>query len=411
MLLALAVAAILFATLRPSPGQDLEEWAHCLICGSRGTADVIVNVILFLPLGAAFVMAGARVRGATILAALLSLGIELTQMWIPGRDPSYGDLLFNTVGGALGAWATTVAPLLLYPGERRAARFSLAVAAAAAGVVGATGYILSPSFPATQYYGQWAANLGHLEQYDGRVLAATLGTIPIPPNRIAETDTVRSLLLGGAPLHITAIAGTPPAALAPLISIYDNHQQEIVLVGPDGDDLVYRFRTHATVLRLDQPPLRAPGALRGTAPGDTLRVAVTEDAGKFCLAVGDDASCGHGFRASEGWALLYFSDSFTPALRVLLGFLWLGMLVFPFGYWFRRGWESVTGGAVLLGALVPLPARLGLLPLSASEWAAVAGFLLLARLARQWVQRRELEPKRTPFHSPGASSEPVSIHR
>jgi VanZ family protein len=75
--------------------------------------DVVSNVLLFVPLGVLAV--GARgtsgpsvaptVVGAVALAAVLAAGIEVGQLFAPGRVSSISDLIANTTGALLGAGA------------------------------------------------------------------------------------------------------------------------------------------------------------------------------------------------------------------------------------------------------------------------------------------------------------------
>ncbi|HSA79641.1 MAG TPA: VanZ family protein [Geminicoccaceae bacterium] len=68
--------------------------------------DLILNVILFIPLG---VLIGAwrgrragRVGRAILLLAAISAGFEMLQLFVPGRVTSIDDVIANTLGGALG---------------------------------------------------------------------------------------------------------------------------------------------------------------------------------------------------------------------------------------------------------------------------------------------------------------------
>ncbi len=71
--------------------------------------NVLGNVAVFFPIG--FSLAGAlgpvsrvrQVSGAVGLCIGLSLAIELAQLGIPGRATDVDDLVFNTLGAALGA--------------------------------------------------------------------------------------------------------------------------------------------------------------------------------------------------------------------------------------------------------------------------------------------------------------------
>lgn len=82
---------------------------------------VILNVLLFVPLGACLAILTGRAWSATVLAALCSGAIEAAQwLWLD-REASWSDVGANTVGALLGALAIS----LLAPLEsRRAGRAS-----------------------------------------------------------------------------------------------------------------------------------------------------------------------------------------------------------------------------------------------------------------------------------------------
>jgi glycopeptide antibiotics resistance protein len=70
--------------------------------------DVVGNVMIFIPFGAAALVAlrhhSRPWLKATLLGLALSLTFETAQIWIPGRTVATDDLLLNTFGAALGAW-------------------------------------------------------------------------------------------------------------------------------------------------------------------------------------------------------------------------------------------------------------------------------------------------------------------
>jgi VanZ family protein len=73
--------------------------------------DVVGNIVIFIPFGAAALVAlrnhARPLLKATLLGLALSLTFEIAQIWIPGRVVATDDLLFNTLGAMLGAWFST----------------------------------------------------------------------------------------------------------------------------------------------------------------------------------------------------------------------------------------------------------------------------------------------------------------
>jgi len=385
-LVALALVLILVPTLYPMPGDEPAPLAYCIVCGEMGTADVLTNIILFLPLGVALGFTGARSRWLILGGALLSGAIETAQLVIPGRDPSVGDLLFNTLGGAIGVTLVRTAGRWLAPDRTRARALLLAATGLVIVVLGGTAWALQPALPDSRYFGQWTPNLGQLQWYRARVLRATLGAMPLPPHRLADSAAVRQRLLRGDTIEIRGIAGPPVGALGSLFSIFDDHQREILLLGPDRADLVLRYRTRASDLRLDAPDLRLLGAMRGIRRGDTLMVRVHRAADGWCVALDAQSACRLGHTLGRAWALLMYPESFPPWLRHVLDAAWMAGLLLPLGLWARSGWHTLGAAVAVTAACVAIPVSTGLRPLTALEWlgmavGAAAG-LAIARLTR-----------------------------
>jgi VanZ family protein len=61
-------------------------------------------VLLFAPLGAALRALGRRRAATAGVGLALSTAIELAQLAIPGRTTSTADVIWNTLGAAVG-WA------------------------------------------------------------------------------------------------------------------------------------------------------------------------------------------------------------------------------------------------------------------------------------------------------------------
>lgn len=374
-LLVVALLAILGLTLFPIGPELSEPLSVCLICGARGTADALVNVLLFLPLGIALGLNISSGLRPYLFAALLSAVVEFTQLFLPGRHTALGDVLFNTTGAAAGVWVVRSAPRWLRPQRARSARLSLAAAALVASLWTATGYLLKPTFPRTTYYGLWTPNLGAYEWYRGRVLDVSLARLPIGHSRLTNSDSVRSLLLGGAPLRVRAVAGPPTNYIAPILGIYDAWEREILLLGPDQDELVLRYRTRAAALRLDQPDLRIVGAFRTIVPGDTIDIRAQRDTKGFSVVLGGSTSRLVGYTLGSAWGLLLYPPEFPAWLRAMLNVGWMATSLIPTGFWVVRRWESLLAGAGLVAALILVPQSTGLLPVPPIELAGLlAGF-------------------------------------
>lgn len=362
--------------------------ALCLLCGDRGLADGILNLVFFLPFG--FLLGGRGSTRRVIAAAfLLSLGIEIAQTALVGRYPTAGDVVFNTLGAGLGAalwWGRRhwlVPSGAWWPGR------SL-IAAVLAGVVTlGAGLLLRPHHTAADYWGQWTADLGYLDAYDGSVVSAALNGMPLPSRRLPEEVDARGALSGDFELRVTAVAGTPPSRIAPILSIFDGDRIEIVLLGAQGTDLVWRERTWAKVWRLDQPDLRVHQSLAEVVRGDTLRLAAVQQGGDRCLEVQGRRSCRMGFPAGRAWSLLLHPEGMNLAALRMADALWLLLLIFPTGYWSGRPREWVAGGLVAGTGLLAATAFTRLLTPSLEGWVAV-----FCGLSAGWLVRNTLVGRR-----------------
>ena len=119
-ILALALAGILFLTLYPfrfvlDPLLS-QQPSPFLLRGfgkSSDLLDVVLNVVLFVPYGfglAGLIQARVKSRARRMVlvfagGALLSYAIEVMQCFIPGRDSGWEDVITNSSGALLGAFA------------------------------------------------------------------------------------------------------------------------------------------------------------------------------------------------------------------------------------------------------------------------------------------------------------------
>ena len=122
LFLLLYLTAILYLSLYPwrfipYRGTRTFYWVPLV---SRGMIlDAFLNVVFYMPLGAAVFVSLRRkgtvaVAAALAFGALVSLTVEWAQLYIPGRFSSWNDLLCNSAGALLGiaaAFAATSPPL------------------------------------------------------------------------------------------------------------------------------------------------------------------------------------------------------------------------------------------------------------------------------------------------------------
>ena len=369
------VLLIVVVTLVPQASVHMEPLLACVVCGSRGVADAVLNLLLFFPLGASLAPF-YRPRLVLLGASLTSCVIEFSQLYLPGRDASVGDVLFNTLGALLGMLAVRTLSRWSYPESRAASRACLGAALIAVSCFTLTGYLLQPVLPPTTYFGQWTPILGHLEPYRGRIVSARIGGLELPSRQLADSDRFRALMMGGTALEVMSVAGPAPRALAPIFSVADHLQREMILLGADGHDLVFRYRTRAAVFRLDQPDLRLPRALADVTPGDTVELSVHRVARGYVLTE-EGRAARVGFSVGVGWALLMYPEWLSPGTMQLVSVLWVMALAVPIGFWARRRWESGAGVSAVVLALVLIPPALGLVTTPAGQWVGLAVGLVI----------------------------------
>ncbi|MGH6693291.1 MAG: VanZ family protein, partial [Gammaproteobacteria bacterium] len=351
-IVALSVALILAAALRPvptsAPIEASARFTTCVICGDRGVADAILNVLLFAPLGVALALGPSSGRRVVVLAGALSAAIEILQLAIAGRHASLGDVIFNALGATLGLLLVRRWGALFHAPPTRAARLSLVVAVLAVGVFGLTGYFLAPAFPLSSYHARWTPTVNVTDPYRGRVLAASVGGEPLPAGPLTQSASITPALRGGEPFRVTIVAGPPPSRMAPIVGIYDYLLREIAIIGADGQHLVWRYRTRGRSWRLDQPDLQITRALGSGAVriGDTIDVVVRRNTPAWTVEV-NERLYRRGFSVGWGWGWLLPLERVTPRTATLLGFCWMAGLLLPFGYWARLRWESLMAAGMV----------------------------------------------------------------
>jgi VanZ like family len=400
------LGAIALATLMPVPGVAVGSH-FCLVCGSLGGVDAVLNVFLFAPLGIGLALTGFPGKRAVIAMCALSALIETAQFFvIPGRYSTIGDVLTNTLGGALGFALGRYAFTLLRPSPRIALALSMGWSAVWLAIQTISAFGFSPAIPRSEYYGQIARRLGNFEQFQGAVVRASIADVRVPDTRFPDSHRVRELLLRGAIVTTTIVPATLTSDIAPIVRVADASQREIVLLAQSGEELVFGVRTGAAVLRLRPPLVALPDVFPAVSPGDsglttdTITVSARYSAREAWVNTQTRTSYDHPIpiTASLGWTMLLPFQWFIEGTRIelVVSAIWIACLLLPIGYWgcgvarFPRahGATRIRMTAVPLAlvllyvGLVVVPHTFGVTAAPPSDWlAALTGILLGGALA------------------------------
>ena len=379
----------------------------CLACSDLGGVDAMLNVLLFIPLGAAVAAATGRWGAALGVPIALSLAIEALQLTaITGRDASALDLLTNSIGGVIGAGLVMYRRTLLTPAPRTAHVLSLAAVTAAVAVMASTAALLRPSIPRMGLWGQWMPQRLAFEPYSGTVHDFRIDNILVPYQLVPESERLRQELLDGTTAaHVDFTSGAQPQRLA-VIARVGSSVQEVLMIGAWRDALVFRTRPAAKDWGLRTPMIALPGALADSG------VRMTADAGVrdqrwYATTRGASGVVAREvpFSVALGWTFfLPFDHPLSDADRWYSA-LWLAALAFPAAYWgaraSRRGDAWIWSGTWWSLAVVMLAAALGLVPhlahfapAAGSEWLG----LLTGSVGGGWAALR-VTPRDFAAHS------------
>lgn len=384
---ALNLLVIGFLTLRPSSGDAASFDATCVLCGERGSADLLLNLVLFAPLGAVLGRLGWRPVLIAGLGLALSLGIEIAQTVLPGRAPTWRDVVTNGVGAGLGAIAVQwLVPLVRASWARQLAWLSGGVAIT---TVVLTGWLLHPDVKPSSWYGQLAPRLGQFVPWDGQLDSTSIGEIRVRHGRLPNAAAVQVAVAARAPITLFGTTAPPPQGLAALFALTDEEYEEMFLIGQGGNDLVVRERRRASTFRFFEPEHRFAGFFARVPPGTPFTLEIRPAATSVCAVLHSDEMCAERFALSSAWALLIWRRWYGPFLTGAFGALTMAVLFFPVGLFGAaltpraRGllFTSVAGG-VLVGAQVVALARPDLLELVAAILALLAGQVAGTRLRR-----------------------------
>jgi hypothetical protein len=413
--LALAAAGLLFiarATLAPSPdpnGLTLLTPLWCVVCGDSGGADILVNLLLFVPFAAGLRLAGVSWRRTVAISAALSLTVELLQLLvIPGRDASLSDLLTNTTSGAIGAAMAPHLPAAFHPTRTQAGRLLAGGALVWLAALGSSAGLLVPAVQDGVVRSGWAGEAPGRDIFFGEVGAVQLEGLPMPKDAVPpDSAALRSQLERGRfSLVAELISGRPVSYHSWIYKLRADSRDELILYqfGRQAGITVpvravrYLMRP-VTVTLPDGLPADAGVAVRleASASGGVVRLRSTY--------AGATRAIEYGLSPAYGWRLISPFDLGAGTGVRWFTALGLALSVLPLGYWAARaGPAAGSVPAVTIVAGLTLPCRLaGLPPVHWSEWGA-AGLGVLAGWALQrgaaYLERRCASLFASEFSSP-----------
>jgi hypothetical protein len=397
----LGITLLIVAALTSLPGavRDVARIEFCLVCGTNGGATALLNVALFMPVGF-FMRRLSSPRHAVIVGALLSLFIEGAQLFIPGRETALSDLVANTLGAALGAAIAPYGAAWLRPRALPSRLVAGALATLFSAFILASGPLLDPSTPDGDYYGQWTPKGRHHPQYQGEVIGATLGGVPVPSRLLDDPLAVRTRLVDGSMVDLRFRASAPTALLEPVLRIVAGsfgNADDALVIGADGEDLVLWLRTRAEEYRLSRPTHVLHAALRGVGAGDTVRLLLRRAPGRgIRVGVHPRRPIVLSFHPGRSWSLIYAPPVRAPEALLALDHLWYLGVAVVIG-WYALGWPvALLATAMVTGATIAAP--LG------SDLVAAPYSLLLIFAAGTalgaWVRRRAGERTLHPLPAP-----------
>lgn len=406
--------AVGFLTLSYSAGETVdpsvaaasdEGFGHlCILCGSRGTADALLNIVLFTPLGALGGVLGLGPVGALLTGASLSTGIEAIQLLQPGRYPTLGDIVWNGAGAAIG---TVTIPILRarFGRERTGSRWGGTRVAVLYTVLFAAwtvfaGWLGEPRPTTDRYYGLTTPELALMQPYGGTVISAEIDDVPVPQGGpMPKTGTVVPDLDSDWHLEARLLLGQEPSGVSPVVAVYDGTQREILMLGIHNSTLVVRHRVRADELRFDGPDVRLDGALEPFSPGDEVALTARSEEASLCLGVERTERCGLGTTAGRTWAFLLYLEGPDEPVRRAVDFLWLLVLAAPIGLLAPTRRILVAGTISGLSALLIAPTLTALRPSPAVEFGAVTAGIAVGWGAAKIVEHR-LRQRRGSANSP-----------
>jgi VanZ like protein len=408
-----ALVAIALATL--TPADDPRAMSRltpllCLVCGDQGGADVVANLLLFIPFTLGLRLSGRSWARCVAAAAGLSFTVELLQLVaIPGRDASLSDLLANTVSGGLGAGLGGILPAVITPRPRQAAQLLAGSLGAAAGLLAVSAWLLSPATPPGVLLSRWAHVAPATDVFGGRVGKVTLNGRAMPSDGTpADSARLRREVDGGLIRLDAEVLSGPVVAPRSWIYMFRVPSGEAVTLSQIDRLAVFAVPSRSLRFKLWPPTVMLPDGLPAVS-GVPVRLQAMEQHRRLALSSfydGRTRTIRLGVSPAYGWIMIVsFVAATGSRVRWVTG-LCLLLLFFPAGYWgawtARPALAALAVCAGLAGAVGGVAWAAGFPAPHWSEWvAATAGGALGWALGRAaaYLQTRCASPSASEFSS------------
>ncbi|HEX6314731.1 MAG TPA: VanZ family protein [Gemmatimonadaceae bacterium] len=401
LLLWFSVALIAFFTLRPTE-LVYSVPSICVFCGSLGGVDFLLNVILFVPFGAAARHVLGRHSLAVVLGLAATLAIEILQ-WrlIPGRDASVGDVIANTIGTAYGSWLAIAGVRWVTCSGAAARRLAVICGLATAGLLLLSAFLLLPAEPRFGQYVEWVPDRPNTERFRGHLVAVQLNGRLLRPQETFPSQWTLDSLTRNLSVQAVLRPPVPPTRRLAIVVRIANGLEEGFLLGQRGNDAVFRTWSHAARLKLRSISVGLENAFGdGSAPDEEMGVMVVSGLSQAAamtlsrVQARDSAEVTVPRTIGLGWALIFPWDvALTPAWWPVNA-LWLCLLVVPVSFLTWRSGHSANARrpstwwwplVLVVGSGAGASLVFGVSPPSAVEWLAVITGIATGILLARWT--------------------------
>ena len=355
--------------------------------------DFVLNVALFVPLGAAvWTVTGSPTR-ALVAGLLVSLVIETLQVQVvAGRDASAGDVLANALGALSGALIAMGVVRIHSVTGTAAHRFAVWGGIVTAHLVAASTLLLQPRQTVYRQWLQWTPAKTREEPFRG-----TLDAVEFNGHALRRGDILNpSETLDSATRTLTlkaTVSGVIPASQRPAIIVrtaYPNEEEAMQLT-QRGYGVAFRAYSVASRLQLRTVQVALDNALLPSATNAVDHRVIDVESGPRRIAIdasqGDQGITSVTLARTVGltWALFVPWNVAIGPDWWLANAGWLAALIFPVSYLTSRSsrtgdqastiisWWPTAFVVVTLGVLPPLT---GLSPLAFTEWLGVTSGIL-----------------------------------